>query len=361
MRYPLLQTDLLIKQLRLPAFLPSHHDDKSLLCFNLRGIISWVSFLSKGLGNSPLTINTIMGLSMELYDVVIVGAGPAGLSCAQVLDQAGNRVLLIEKNEKIGPKICGGGVRLCDFENLGMSEDLIACRFEEAGIQYVTIDRSVLGQWQAKNLSTNVCLRTKTIVTAIKKDYIIINKTEKIGYRYLVGADGSLSKVRKYLQSKGTLPQERYILIGIQYLTHNYKYPKAEFIVDKNLFHIWYAWIFPHIDKVAMGCCCGKGFMSAGQLKKNFAQWLRQRHIDVSDAKLQGFPINCDYHGYRFDNIFLAGDAAGLASYRTGEGIHQALVSGEEIARTIIDPDYISNPLTSLIKKKHSSEKIYKQ
>jgi hypothetical protein len=46
---------------------------------------------------------------METVEVLIVGAGPAGLRAAQVLAGAGREVLVAEKHEEIGPKTCAGG------------------------------------------------------------------------------------------------------------------------------------------------------------------------------------------------------------------------------------------------------------
>lgn len=45
---------------------------------------------------------------MEYFDVIIIGAGPAGLKCAETLGNSKLKVLLLEKNSKIGPKTCGG-------------------------------------------------------------------------------------------------------------------------------------------------------------------------------------------------------------------------------------------------------------
>jgi flavin-dependent dehydrogenase len=47
---------------------------------------------------------------MDTYDVVIIGAGPAGLNCAKKLSEADKTVLLVEKNTEIGPKVCAGGI-----------------------------------------------------------------------------------------------------------------------------------------------------------------------------------------------------------------------------------------------------------
>ena len=47
---------------------------------------------------------------MDAVEVLIVGAGPAGLRAAQVLAAAGSDVLVAEKHEEIGPKTCAGGL-----------------------------------------------------------------------------------------------------------------------------------------------------------------------------------------------------------------------------------------------------------
>ncbi|MBP8271184.1 MAG: NAD(P)/FAD-dependent oxidoreductase, partial [Sphaerotilus sp.] len=48
---------------------------------------------------------------METFDVVIVGAGAAGLFCAGRTGQAGKRVLLLDHSPKVAEKIriSGGG------------------------------------------------------------------------------------------------------------------------------------------------------------------------------------------------------------------------------------------------------------
>ena len=43
-------------------------------------------------------------------DVVIVGGGPGGLTCAERLAQKGVEVLLLERKSAFGHKVCAGGV-----------------------------------------------------------------------------------------------------------------------------------------------------------------------------------------------------------------------------------------------------------
>ncbi|MEL6707654.1 MAG: NAD(P)/FAD-dependent oxidoreductase [Pseudomonadota bacterium] len=56
---------------------------------------------------------------MQSYDVIILGAGAAGLMCAAVAGQAGLRVAVLEKANQPGKKILISGGGRCNFTNLG--------------------------------------------------------------------------------------------------------------------------------------------------------------------------------------------------------------------------------------------------
>lgn len=53
------------------------------------------------------------------FDVIILGAGAAGLMCARIAGLRGKRVLLIERAEKPGKKILISGGGRCNFTNIG--------------------------------------------------------------------------------------------------------------------------------------------------------------------------------------------------------------------------------------------------
>lgn len=57
-------------------------------------------------------------MSKNIYDVIIVGGGAAGLMCAQFIGQQGLRVLVLEKSNKVGKKILMSGGGRCNFTNL---------------------------------------------------------------------------------------------------------------------------------------------------------------------------------------------------------------------------------------------------
>ena len=292
---------------------------------------------------------------MQTFDVIIIGAGPAGLKAAEVLGNAGKKVLLLEKNSKIGPKVCAGGLTRKSKEYLNIPDSLIEKSFSSIIFRtshfrtkidlkenYIfLISREKLGQWQLTKInSQNVIVRENCYVTKIEKDFLIINNQEKVGYQYLIGADGSASIVRRYLK----LPTKFYG-VAIQYLIPQNNHNKLEIHFDSKKFGSWYAWIFPRPNYVSIGYGHpAKNLIPWGidtlKLKNNFEIWAKKNKLDLKDVALESFPINCDYRGYKFGNIFLTGDAAGLASGFTGEGIYQALVSGEEAANTILNKNY---------------------
>lgn len=60
---------------------------------------------------------------MEAFDVVIVGAGAAGLMCAIAAGRRGRRVLLLEHNDRPGAKILISGGGRCNFTNLHVTPE----------------------------------------------------------------------------------------------------------------------------------------------------------------------------------------------------------------------------------------------
>jgi len=60
------------------------------------------------------------------YDVVIVGAGPAGSTAAKFLSEKGIRVLLVDKSKFPRDKACGGGIPVRVFKDF---EYLKNCNF----------------------------------------------------------------------------------------------------------------------------------------------------------------------------------------------------------------------------------------
>ncbi len=295
------------------------------------------------------------------YDVIILGAGPAGLKCAEELKNTNLSVLLIEKNKIIGPKICAGGLtQLTDgfdypkdktiiFNKLGM---YLGNKKYEISMNYHirTLDRYELGQYMLTKIKNtkNITILKETLVKSIEKDKI---KTTRgtFHFKHLVGADGSASIVRKYLGL------ENKIYIGIQYIIPK-RYKEMKWFLNPKLLQSGYGWIFPHKKYTSAGVFFNPKLLKIDKAKEALNKILDDSKIDYKNAKYEGGPANCLYKGIKFGNIFLAGDAAGLASAATGEGISFALTSGKEVAKKIINPNHKTLELDKIVKIKQKGD-----
>lgn len=298
---------------------------------------------------------------MEVFDVIIVGGGPAGLECARELSGSQLAVLLLEKDVAFGDKLCAGGLTLKDLNVLPLPDRLIRQKIFKAALHsrrrtartvteqpYVfTVDRRELGAYQRSLLNgTEVVVRTRSQVTEVGDRKLKLKTGEEYGFRYLVGADGYASVVRRHLGLK-----TGHRLMGMQYtLPVDQEHPELEMFLDARKFHLWYAWIFPHGDRIAVGCCWDPARISTRKVKHSFHDWLEEKGMDTGQSRMESCPIACDYQGYHFGHVFLVGEAAGLASGFTGEGIYQALVSGQEAAKIIRDPEYKPEAMAQVLK-----------
>lgn len=297
------------------------------------------------------------------FDVIIVGAGPGGLACAEVTASQGLKTLVLERKTIIGKKVCAGGVtwnglvkkipidifeRQFDTQRIFTRSQMVSVSSPTPII--ATVNREKLGQQMShKAQQAGAEIRFGCQVTSITGDTLtFLDKTSKTPeqqkFAYLVGADGSSSLVRRHLG----LPV-REIGIGINYqFPGNYQH--MQWHLDSALFASGYSWVFPHKETVSVGAYVDARVMKAKKLKENLLKWGEKFDYPLSNYRGQAEFINFDYRGYHFNNIFLVGDAAGLASGLTGEGIYPAIVSGETVARCIVNPQFNPVELLKMIK-----------
>jgi len=302
---------------------------------------------------------------MEYYDVIIVGASIAGLECAKNLGGSNLNVLVIERDKQIGRKVCAEGIIANDLDYI--PKHLINFDFQKMIVHYKnkartffknrgiisTIERKTFLDYEIKNLKkfSNIRILTGTSVSEIiSNNSLKLNIEEKLRFKFLVGADGSTSTVRKYLN----LGSEK-LEIAIQYIIPK-RLQDFEIYLDNKLFGTGYLWIFPNKNYTSIGCGTDLKFMKSKTLKHNFDLWLKEHNFDVQNAKFEGALINYDYKGYKFGNIFLAGDAAGLTSGILGKGIYSAFLSGKQIARDILKVNKPPNLIMEWLKKKKQQE-----
>ena len=273
----------------------------------------------------------------ESYDVVIVGAGPGGLSCARALSGSGQRVLVLEKSESLGKKICAGELtaKVLPGEVFDRGRPWTEIHVgNDSTCHSVKLPRPfawTTGRHRIESHLMEGCdaeIRFGEPVQKITAE-LVETRTGRYHYQKLVGADGASSIVRRHLE----LPREN--IVGWAY----------HFVVDQPAteFHIyWLPRTFP----------AGYGYMmsrSRGQTMVGIAfegdrfdrevaaragAWVAKRFgLDVSKLRHEAAKGNADYRGWRFGNVFLVGEAAGLLNPLSTEGIYYAIRSGEAVGK----------------------------
>jgi len=303
-------------------------------------------------------------------DVAVVGAGPAGIAAAEALVAGGAKVVLIDKHARPGGKACGGGLTALAWERahvdpaeptplgrafaaLEVHSPLGRRRLGAGGPIIVVVDRTA---WQAQRIAR---LEERGALVRLGERAVgldergVVTERGRIDCGHVVGADGASSRVRRLLGLEPG-PGVRALQIEIA--------PSQAPGVDPSIPAVWfdprrlglgYAWAFPTADgAIRLGAGADARSVSAERLKRGFFDWLAAVGLAASGVELASGTIRCGYAGHRFGRVRLAGDAAGLASPVTGEGISQALASGEEAAREILEPGYRS-PIIEALAVRH--------
>ncbi len=298
-----------------------------------------------------------------MNDICVVGAGPAGISCARELRRHGCKVVLLDRSERPGDKACGGGLTEDAWEPAGIDPARVpdhARAFhrlvvgdksvETDGPFVVVLDRK---KWQAARIDE---LREIGCDVRLKRRFMGFSRgeirTDGGSFRcdVLIGADGASSRVRRLLRiPTGLVVRAWQVTVPSGHRACETIEREAVTVrFDHRLFGSGYAWVFPTVDGVRLGCGASSAFLRAGDLRASFLSWLKELGVRKKDGRVRCGTIGCGYAGHRFKNVFLAGDAAGLASPVTGEGIASALISGREVAREIVDPSYRSKEIPRL-------------
>jgi len=285
------------------------------------------------------------------FDVIIVGAGPSGCAAAYDLARANLDVLLLDRRSFPRVKPCGGALTVRAISKLRFSiEPVVRSVISEfAGSRELTQHTRFSGPAPVsvltirKELDDFVLRRTLqagarfvkigriTEILETGRHVIVATGRDRFTARFLIGADGANSTVRRLT---GQSPQR----LGFAIEGH-----VAASTTDNRC--VWYDFgvvprgygrIFPKGDHFHVGIYT---YDARFRLSTQQLLWYVQRTLQRSDVcNIVGAPIGMG--GWAGEpsrgRIFLVGDAAGLCEPLLGEGIHNAIRSGQIAAGAIL-------------------------
>jgi geranylgeranyl reductase family protein len=293
--------------------------------------------------------------AMERFDVIVVGAGPAGASAARAASLAGLSTLLFEKEKLPRQKRCGGGVSAATLEELDFP------------LPDRVVERRCCGMWGIQNSILTEVRVERCVATMVSRptfDAFLVEKaaeagariaeaeacrgirtladcvvvtTEKAEYRasVVIGADGFSSLVARSVRPKWSRRETRFCLVADVPLSRGTIDRTMKDLVELRYGFIkhGYAWAFPKRDHISFGI--GGAMGSAKTLQRDFTRFLLMHGVD-GEVRPKGcfIPVTEFRHDVVADRIMLCGDAAGFVDCFSGEGIRYAVASGTLAGRT---------------------------
>ncbi|UCH87153.1 MAG: geranylgeranyl reductase family protein [Dehalococcoidia bacterium] len=291
------------------------------------------------------------------YDVIVVGAGPAGSTLARLLAGQGVRVLLLDRARFPRDKPCGGTVTVRAASHLDIDlapvveRTIFAGRFtyrlgkafrhrSDQPLTFMTqrhrLDLFLAEQAAAAGAQFH---DGEPVRAAEAAERTVTVRTDKGHYtaRALAGADGANGIVG---QSTGAAPRVD-LLVGLERnvpleetVEHRWEDTVA---LDLGALPGGYGWVFPKGNHLNVGVGAWRHF--APHLRRRLAD-LCQRYRLPSDrlSELRGhhLPLRRPGSPIARGPAVTLGDAAGLVDPLSGEGIHTAFLSARLAAEAIM-------------------------
>jgi len=334
-----------------------------------------------------------------MNSIAIVGAGPAGSTCAEFLAKNGFSTIILEKEKLPRYKPCGGAIPTEMIKEFVIPPSIIQRNFKSLILHHLTENlnlerkgegailwRSDLDAFLTRRACNNGArLEEETKVINIKRDadefHIHTNKGV-FKSDWIVAADGANSTTLKLFGWKNYLPNEialtitHEIKLSQQLIEERLGADNLHVFFSKKLIGIGYGWLFPKKDTISVGWGCQLDDIRSSN--QQFQEFLDLVHEQIKDGKVirkAAHLVPVTIRSFYQDKVVAVGDAAGFVDPLSGKGIIYAawsgLIAGQALKRTIdknnteefkelFEQKLKKSFLTALIAKRRIQEDVYK-
>jgi geranylgeranyl reductase family protein len=290
------------------------------------------------------------------YDVIIIGAGPAGATLAYELATRKIRALVIEKSTLPRYKCCGGGLtvkaaKLAGIKINDLADDVISgavITLKGNHPYYGDATTPIMYTVMRENFDHALVKRAQIagadILQGVEVHTLQINDsnvrilTTKGEYRseFLAGADGARSQIANAVGIINHSVYKLGLTCEVQVAREDLARWRTRIGIDLGRVRGGYGWIFPKADHLSVGIACSidraKGLR---HIFREYLSSLKFRRYIVTRWAAGLLPIMVGPPNVVRGRVILLGDAAGLADPLTGEGIFNAIMSAQLSAKSI--------------------------
>jgi len=309
---------------------------------------------------------------MKSFDVVIIGAGLAGLQCAKLLSQRGAKVLLVDRKSDLAKGIHTTGIfvrkTLEDFEfppaTLGKpvrkvtlySPKLKALEFESEKDEFRVGKMGKLYEsflQEARENGVQFANETRYLLAEMKTGETIVKlethgESWEVKTKVLVGADGAQSRVAKDLK----LDENKEWIVGYEEVFRGDALTdeaRLHCFLDAELAPGYLAWITNDGEEIHVGVGGYPAKFNPREALKLFKEKVAAEIVDLKTAKLAEtrggrIPVGGVLRRIANENGLLIGDAAGAVSPLTAGGLDPCLRLSAMASRIILERLETGNP-----------------